>query len=88
MVTSAARNENRLSDDDRAAIITRVRSTLRHWHEHQQRPSFTADASLALQRSGAHAIGCSLDDLRDSERQEICELIDRAHTQVLAEVSR
>lgn len=73
MTTSAARNENRLTDADRVLINARLTAyvaplrgnyTLRHGSD-----------SLAMGRLAAHSIGCSIDDLRDSEIVEIAGIV-------------
>lgn len=74
-MTSAQRGENRLTDDDRSAIKSRMAGTLRAWREANARPRADGDRSLAIDatsaltlvRLGAHAVGCSTDDLRESE---------------------
>ncbi len=70
MSTSAARNENRLTDDDRARIDATLTVYIRPLIHNGYKPAIGSD-SLAMQRLAAHSIGCSLDDLRDSEVDEI-----------------
>lgn len=69
MSTSAARNENRLTDADRKLIDGCLTDMVGSWPR-TYKPTIGADA-LTMTRRAAYAIGCSLDDLRDSEVAEI-----------------
>ena len=64
MSTSAQRNEDRLSGDDRATILDRMAAT---YNAYRPTPR-GAEVIDTLERVGAHSVGCSIDDLRDSER--------------------
>lgn len=71
-MTSAQRNENRLTDDDRDTIQARITETLKTWRlttPHPLEPS--AIEATTLYRIACHAIGCSDADLRTSEVDEI-----------------
>lgn len=59
--------ENRFSDADRDAYKNRINETVSGWGDHKPQH----DDVLTLQRVGAHALGCSTDDLRDSEIDEL-----------------
>lgn len=81
MSTSAQRDEDRLTDTDRATIRERLTETWHSWNEHRATPSEVRVAEmLTLERLAAHSIGCTTDDLRGSERMwirdEIGHLID------------
>lgn len=78
-MTSAARNENRLTPDDRTRMAAAVTGAVEAWRANSG-PTWTPDATtrLALQRIAAHAIGCTVDDLRGSERDEIDALTIKA----------
>lgn len=75
--TSAARDEYRLTEADE----DQMQDAIARWFAHQARQlrhsgrpaviRLSADERVALRRVAAHAIGCSLDDLRDSEVQWI-----------------
>lgn len=68
-MTSAQRDENRFSDADRLAILGRLADVTGQWPK-EHRSTIDADG-LALERTSAYAIGCSIDDLRDSELAEL-----------------
>lgn len=70
MSATAYRFETR--DED--AIRDRIAATLNQWRADGLR-TFDGTALLALERVGAHAIGCGLHDLRDCERQWIVDQI-------------
>lgn len=74
MTTSAQRDENRLTDEDRARIRTRLAELREEWRTngHRYRPAY--DATI-VERVGAHAIGCATYDLRDSELAEILAMM-------------
>lgn len=67
MTTSAQRDEDRFIDADRAAIAERITSTLALWRGNDGKPADDGVTVLTLTRIGAAAVGCSTDDLRDSE---------------------
>lgn len=72
--------ENRLSDNDRAAMAARVTETVRAWPRPKHAPQGWAPspgptAIDALVRIAASAIGCSGHDLREVELTEIREMV-------------
>lgn len=69
MTTSAARNENRLTEEDRCRIHAALTEMVTNWPR-TYKPTVGSDA-LAMTRLAAHSIGCSLHDLRTSEIDEI-----------------
>ncbi len=69
MTTAAARNENRLTDADRARIDARLTGYVTPLIGNYTLRIGSDD--LAMIRLAAHSIGCSIDDLRDSEIDEI-----------------
>lgn len=76
MSTSAQRNENRLSVEDREAMNRRISDTMRQWPRGFI-PKPGSDL-LVLKRVAANAIGCSFYDLRDSELDEIDDIVAAA----------
>lgn len=77
--TSAQRDENRLTDEDRERIRSRIAETLAGWRS-AATTAWNPEAvdTLALERIGWHAIGCDSRDLRDSELHEISAMVARA----------
>jgi len=74
--TSAQRNENRLSAEDREAMNRRINDTMHQW-PHGFIPKPGSDF-LVLKRVAANAIGCGFYDLRDSELDEIDDMVAAA----------
>ena len=64
--------ENRLTDSDRTAITARLAEVVEGYGG-PYRPTW-ADAPT-LERIAVHSIGCSADDLRDSEMSEIRAIV-------------
>lgn len=62
----------RLSSGDEVRIIEAIRRADVAWGEKRPIPAEFVDT---LERLAAHAIGCSLFDLRDSEREWIANVI-------------
>lgn len=62
--------ENRLSDDDRFAMRSRMAEAVHGWKENGARAVRYADVP-SLVRLGVHAIGCSEADLREPELDEV-----------------
>lgn len=75
-MNSAQRNENRLTDEDRATIAARITEVIHGWPR-DYRPTVGADA-LALERTAAHSIGCGPHDLRGSELDYISAAVRHA----------
>lgn len=77
--TSASRNENRLEDTDRTAarcaVVEALGNWRREWARYDGRTLPRADEQTALLRIAAHAIGCSLYDLRTSELDELAAIV-------------
>ena len=71
-MTSAQRNENRLTDIDRAAITKRLREVIAGYGRDYRANMVDA---LAHNRIAWHAIGCDASDLRDSELDEIADIV-------------
>lgn len=74
MTTSASRNENRFSDEDRETVAERMVETARMWQRHALASgsstylSHTDGANIeAVVRAGIGGIGLGIDDCRDSE---------------------
>lgn len=65
--------QNRLSDEDRAAIGDRIGEIVDLWRQASPAGRVPTDPSsvLALIRAGGHAIGCTWRSLRESELAEI-----------------
>lgn len=78
--------ENRFTDDDRRLSLARMTETVRGWRLHpamaQQRD--TTNMVLTLVRVGAHAVGLSVHDMRDSE----VEWLQTAARELLSAVLR
>lgn len=68
-MTSAQRDDNRFTDADRATIIARLAEVTAAWPR-THNATVGADGET-LTRVGAHAIGCGLHDLRQSEEDEV-----------------
>lgn len=72
----------RLTATDEAAITDRLIDVVGSWTWHQRpRSAITQGDRIALRRIAAHSIGCSLDDLRDSEIDWIDGRIERVITE-------
>lgn len=73
----AGHDENRLTSEDRALIVGRMREVLAKFGVRDYRPTW-ADVPT-FERLGWHAIGCDDRDLRQSELDEIrataCEVL-------------
>lgn len=72
MTNHPRRHANRFTTSDRVAIRDRVTELFVKWGSPKQHRSLDV---LALQRAGAHAIGCSFADLRDVELAEIESIV-------------
>lgn len=59
----AGEHDSRLTDSDRAVMGTAVRAAVAGWGSSR----VAGTDAVTLVRIAAHAIGCSLYDLRDSE---------------------
>jgi hypothetical protein len=68
-------DRNRLSDDDRRRIRDEVRSTYALWSRGRPAGTFAFNRQ-ELRRRAARSIGCTLLDLRDSERDWLDAVID------------
>lgn len=68
--TSAARDENRFTESDRATIRARMDETFDNWSRPGPYTPVWADVET-MQRIACHAIGCTEADLRASELAEI-----------------
>ena len=66
--------ENRLTDSDRSTITARLAEVIQGYSVLSQVSPWRSDAPT-LERVAAHAIGCSADDLRDSEMSEIRAIV-------------
>ena len=66
--------ENRLTDSDRSTITARLAEVIQGYSVLSQVSPTGSDAPT-LERVAAHAIGCSADDLRDSEMSEIRAIV-------------
>lgn len=64
--------ENRFTEEDRERMVRRLAEVVAGWGRgYQPSPSDT----LTLERSAAHSIGCTSDDLRGCELAEIADLV-------------
>lgn len=76
-------DDNRLTGDDRARMRDAVAGMLTRWDDgyraHHGRPAgryrVQACDLETLQRAAAHAVGCSIFDLRDVELDEVSEMV-------------
>lgn len=77
MTATSRHQENRLTDEDRAAMRSRVTETARVWGRAAwPKPWVPGQTDIdALVRLAGHAIGCSAYDLRDVELAEIREMV-------------
>ncbi len=76
MSTSASRNENRLTAEDRERMVQGINATMNGWPRgFIPRPG---SDTIVLERVAAHSIGCSSLDLRDSELDEISTMVAEA----------
>jgi hypothetical protein len=57
----------RLTEADEATVLAALNEKVADWSNRRSGPFDRATAMVALTRIGAHAIGCSLHDLRDVE---------------------
>lgn len=73
------RDEYRFTVEDETRISAAIRGTLRTWGDPA---TIGAESVDALERIGAHAIGCSVHDLRDSERQWVVNEIGEIHLHI------
>jgi len=70
-MTSATRNENRLSDTDRETIRSAQATQVSNWRGWGSNWKASYGDVPTLERIGYHAIGCDERDLRESELDEI-----------------
>lgn len=61
----------RLTEADETAITTRMTETAAQWRRESASGRLQASWAPTLERIGYHAIGCTADDLRDSELEWI-----------------
>lgn len=71
-MTTPDRTSSRLTDADRDAVRRRLAEITARW---TLIPGHYVETSAALNRAGAHAIGCSAHDLRPSELLELADLV-------------
>lgn len=70
-MSSATRDENRLTDHDRNAITARLDEVIAGYG-----PYIAGWSDVpTMERIAAHAVGCCHDDLRDSEMSEIRAIV-------------
>lgn len=76
-MSGARADRYRFSVEDETRIGAAVTGAYRAFGEPRHIDATTADA---LERIGAHAVGCSVHDLRDSERQMLRRVIRSAES--------
>ena len=68
--------DNRLTDSDRSTITARLAETAAKYRHPSSLPNTPRWSDVpTMERVAAHAIGCSADDLRDSEMSEIRAIV-------------